>query len=371
MRPRFSWAFVMRLTRLSVNALRCLRHLEINPSPGLNLLLGGNGAGKTSVLEAIYLLGFGRSFRFGGHEALIARDAPALQVYAELNTDAHLERLGFERSRAGWRALRNGDKINDLAELARLVPVVCFSPESHELIGGSTEIRRRFFDWIVFHVEPKFSQAYRRYMRLLRQRNAALKQAPSDVELAVWTHELAEAGELVASVRSDVFPSFAAGMNAQLGMMLAELGAPQIEYKQGWRVGMSLLERLNLLCSREREVGHTLAGPHRADWSISFNDKPIREQGSRGQQKLVALAAVLVSAQIYSTRRGHPPIVALDDLASELDLDHQLRAMSACSDLGAQLWITGTQHSISYDAWQGESAVFHVEHGQIKPTSSN
>ena len=330
------------------------------------MLLGGNGAGKTSVLEALYLLGSGRSFRFGGHEAVIARGCSALQVYAELDVQGRAERVGFERSRSAWRALRNGERVSELAELATLVPVVCFSPESHELIGGGSEVRRRFFDWVVFHVEPGFAQAHRRYSRLLRQRNAVLKQSPSDAELAVWTSDLAEAGEVLAEFRAAVFPSFADEMASVLKRTLGELGDVDIKYKRGWRDELGLYDRLSMLLPRERELGHTLAGPHRGDWSVQFHGKEIREQGSRGQQKLVAMAAVLVAASIYKNRCGHPPLVALDDLASELDAEHQARALAACAELGAQLWVTGTQRSDAYKQWSGDLTVFHVEHGVVQ-----
>lgn len=351
----------MRLTRLSIDGLRCLREFELLPCPGLNLILGGNGAGKTSVLEALYLLGSGRSFRLGGHEAVIARGRSALQVYAEIEVEGGAERVGFERARSAWRALRNGERVSDLAELAALVPVVCFSPESHELIVGGSEIRRRFFDWIMFHVEPGFTDAHRRYGRLLRQRNAVLKQSPGHAELQVWTSDLADAGESLAALRARLFPEFAEAMRSILDDMLSELGAAELSYKRGWREDVDLYQRLMTLAPREREVGHTLAGPHRADWAVSFNGREIREQGSRGQQKLVALAAVLVAAAIHGRHRGHPPIVALDDLASELDLEHQARALNACATLGAQLWVTATQRSAAFDGWFGESAVFHVK----------
>ncbi len=355
----------MHLTRLTIAGLRCLAEAELAPGPGLNLLLGGNGAGKTSVLEALFLLGSGRSFRFGGHEAVIARGSAALQVYAEIDTDGRQDRLGFERARSSWRALRNGERVADLAELASLVPVVCFSPESHELIGGGAEVRRRFFDWIVFHVEPEFTEAYRRYARLLRQRNAVLKQSPSDAELRVWTSDLADAGETLALLRLNLFPEFAAAMRAALAATLPEMGDAEISYKRGWRDDVELYERLESLSAKEREVGHTLAGPHRADWTVAFAGREIREYGSRGQQKLVALAAVLVAAGIYRSRRGHAPIVALDDLASELDEDHQRRALLACAELGAQLWVTGTQQSTSFSQWGGAMTVFHVEQGKL------
>lgn len=364
-RPRCFWAVTMRLTRLTIDSLRCLRHVEIVPSAGLNLLLGGNGAGKTSVLEALFMLGSGRSFRFGGHEAVIAHGAKALQLYAELEQGGRSERVGFERSRSAWRGLRNGEKVADLAELAGLLPVVCFSPESHQLISGAAEVRRRFFDWIVFHVEPEFTAAYRRYARALRQRNALLKQNPDRRSLSVWTGELADAGEPLAALRSRVFPEFRILMLDALQNLLPEAAPFALNYRRGWREGMGLLERLQMLEPRELELGHSLAGPHRGDWLVEIGGHEIREHGSRGQQKLVALASVLVAARVYRQRCGEPPLVALDDLASELDLEHQRRALTECGALGAQLWITGTQRTSAMDAWSGELRTFHVEHGTV------
>jgi len=359
----------MRLTRLTIDRLRCLRQVELLPSAGMNLLLGGNGAGKTSVLEALFMLGSGRSFRFGGHDAVIAHGAKALQLYAELEHGGRAERVGFERSRSGWRGLRNGEKVADLAELAGLVPVVCFSPESHQLISGAAEVRRRFFDWIVFHVEPEFAAAYRRYARALRQRNALLKQNPDRRSLSVWTGELAEAGEPLAALRARVFPEFEQLMLAALQNLLPEAAPFAVAYRRGWREGMNLHERLEMLEPRELELGHSLAGPHRGDWSVEIGGHEIREHGSRGQQKLVALASVLVAARLYRQRRGEPPLVALDDLSSELDVEHQRRALLECAGLGAQLWVTGTQRTLAMDEWAGEVRTFHVEQGQITSAS--
>lgn len=356
----------MRLTRLDVSDVRCVKEAQLWPCAGLNLLLGGNGAGKTSLLEALYLLGSGKSFRSGGHEALISRGRGSARVYAELEFEGRQERVGLERARSEWSGLHNGERVRELGELASLVPVVCFSPESHELVTGGAEGRRRFFDWLVFHVEPVFADAYRRYGRALRQRNALLKHAPSTAELSPWTAALAEAGEAVADIRSRVFPRFASALVASLAELLGELGEASVTHQRGWRESLPLHERLLMIEAREREVGHTLAGPHRSDWSVSLGGFGIREQGSRGQQKLVALASVLVAASLYREWRGHPPIVALDDLGSELDAEHQARALEACVRLGAQMWVSGTGRFAALDRWVGELRVFHVERGEVK-----
>ena len=355
----------MQITRLRVDGLRCLSKVELAVGPGLNLFLGSNGAGKTSLIEAAYCLGSGKSFRFGGPDALIARDQSTLHVYAELELQGRAIRVGFERGAASWRALCNGERVAELARLASLVPVVCFSPESHELVGGPSEIRRRFFDWIVFHVEPGFGDAYRRYMRALKQRNALLKRDPAETELTVWTETLVHAGEELAGFRASVFPRFEKCMAQTLGELLGEMGSAQIAFKRGWRDGVSLRERLQSIGVREREVGYTLSGPHRADWAVAFDGLSVREEGSRCQQKLVALASVLVAATLYREYRGEAPLVALDDLFSELDLEHQRRALAACAKLNAQTWVTGTTPSPALDAWLGPVSTFHVERGRV------
>lgn len=355
----------MRLLRLKVDGLRCLHAVDIAPGPGLNVFLGGNGAGKTSVLEAAYVLGSGKSFRFGGHDNLIARDSEQLQVYAELEISGRSERLGFERSREGWRALRNSVKVTELAELATLVPVVCFSPESHGLVSGGADQRRRFLDWIVFHVEPEFSGVHRRYSRLLKQRNALLKQQPTAIELRAWSPDLALVGEQLAQMRAAVFAEFALAMQASLGVLLSELGPAKLSLRRGWREGVGLAQRLDENEARERALGYTLSGPHRCDWNVAFEGISVRDQGSRGQQKLVALASVLVAAQLYRRWRGEAPLIALDDLYSELDVDHQRRALQACCAIGAQTWVTGTADSAAIDAWSGAQTRFHVEHGRV------
>jgi DNA replication and repair protein RecF len=356
----------MYLRRLDVDGLRCLRSVSLTPSPGLNVLIGANGAGKTSVLEALYVLGAGKSFRSGGSEALLGRGAAALQAYGECVSQQSIVRLGFERTRSGWRGLLNGERVSELAALALAVPVVWFSPESHELVSGPSEVRRRFFDWIVFHVEPRFAEAHRRYARLLRQRNQLLKRGHHDAELRVWTTQLAASGDALEALRARVFPSFQQAMCNTLRELLPELGEPQVAWRRGWCTELSLAERLAMLVERELAAGHTLAGPHRADWLVSFDRHPIREQGSRGQQKLVALAAVFVAARLYRQWRAEAPIIALDDLGSELDTEHQRRTVLHCAEIGAQVWVTGTQDLACLEAWPGPRARFHVEQGRVR-----
>lgn len=354
----------MRVVSLRVDALRCLSNVELSPVAGLNVFLGTNGAGKTSILEALHLLGYGRSFRTHDHDAVIARGKSRLTVFAEIERFGALERVGLERGKSSWRALSNGEVLAELGELVRRMPVLAFAPESHSLVSGPSEGRRRFFDWLMFHVEPGFSAAARRYARCLRQRNAALKLDGGDFD--PWTEQLVLAGEDLNSLRSRHFPNFAAHTATALSRFLPELGDIKLSFARGWRDDTTLAVRLAELRDRERDVGHTLAGPHRANWQILARAGELKDIGSRGQQKLVALAVVTAAAEIFREQTGHPPVILLDDVTSELDGEHQQRVLAHCASLGAQLWVTGTDRSPALEAWQGDVAWFHVEHGAVR-----
>src|SRR5687768_16379439 len=159
----------MWLRRLRLEQFRSFAATECELDPGPNVFVGANGAGKTSLLEAAYLLSHGRSFRSGGREALAARGQDGYRVYAELvHADERSHRLGLERTTGAWLARRDGERVATLSELFRDCAVVCFEPGSHELISGSSGERRAFLDWGVFYVERGFLDDWRRYQRALK-----------------------------------------------------------------------------------------------------------------------------------------------------------------------------------------------------------
>ncbi len=147
------------------------------------------------------------------------------------------------------------------------------------------------------------------------------------------------------------------------------LGTSSLEFQPGWRSAeFSLADALLLARDRDRSAGYTSVGPHRADWRIDYANHPNRESLSRGQAKLTALSALLAQAEDYAERRGEWPIVALDDLASELDRNHQRRVLERLLASGAQVFVTGTEAPSALDILDVMPEKFHVEHGQITRT---
>lgn len=358
----------MILGQLQVRALRCLVDASLELAPGLNLLLGANGAGKSSVIEAVHLLGYGRSFRGRVRDGLVRTGSPHLEVYAEwTDQQARPHRAGLRHTGTNWEARLDGASVPSLTALCAEVAVVTFEPGSHDLIGGGGEHRRRYLDWGLFHVEPEFFAVWRRYSRSLKQRNSLLKSGPSTAALLPWDRELADAGESLTRLRQRYLDRLEPWIAAESAAFLTELGHPSLEFRPGWRRGdIPLADALLLSRDRDLAVGHTTVGPHRADWRIGFSALPGGEALSRGQEKLTALACILGQARGVAADCQGWPLVCLDDLASELDPAHQRQVLDSVLASGAQVLLTGT---CIPDALRGSLQVdrlFHVEHGSVR-----
>ena len=357
----------MRLEQLRIRGLRCLTDVSLALDPAINVFVGDNGAGKTSVLESAFLLSHARSFRAGAREALTQRGLGQLSLYAELRRHdeaAPVQRLGLGRAGTRWEARINGEPVS-IGQLVQVCAVVCFEPGSHALIAGAAEERRRYLDWGVFHVEPEFLSIWRRCQRALKQRNSLLcgTVADGDSVFEPWEWELSQTAELIDVQRRAYLDLLRPFLEANMAALLPELGAVDLRYRRGWPGDASLAEQLGAQRGRDLARGHTSLGPHRADWTISFDQAPLREHLSRGQEKLAALACVLAQAALYARQRGDWPIVCLDDLASELDQTHQAAVVTQLREAGAQILLTGTELPAALQ--DIPARVFHVEQGRI------
>lgn len=364
----------VEVTRLEMRQLRRFDHAQMRPSPGLNVITGDNGAGKSSVLEALHLMGYGKSFRGRVRDGLVRAGADALEVFIEWHETpdpplpaVRQRKAGLRHSGSDWSGRLDGADVSHLGELCAALAVVTFEPGSHALITGSADIRRRYLDWGLFHVEHGFYTWWRRYARALKQRNALLKARPKDAQLDAWDAELAEAGEPLTRYREEYAARLSSEFSALVPSLVPSLGESRIDFLPGWRRDeLPLSDALLLARERDLQLGFTSIGPHRADWRIAFGDVPGRNALSRGQAKLTALAALLAQATHYRDLRGEWPVIALDDLASELDRAHQRRVLDLLLSNGAQVFLTGTESPPALVGSEMVWAVFHVEHGVIR-----
>ncbi|MYF69137.1 MAG: DNA replication/repair protein RecF [Proteobacteria bacterium] len=350
----------MPLSRLRIEFFRCLTHVELALDPEQNYFFGPNGAGKTSLLEAIHVLGRGRSFRLRQNKRLIQHDAPGFTVFGEVHHSGRTHKLGITVD-AGGRQLRlDGKKGPAMTELAHILPVYVIEPSVHFLIEGGPGERRRFLDWGVFHVEPNYIPAWRRYRRVLGQRNAALRtgQFPES-----WDRMIAASGMQITQARERYVEELG---KALAGLGEALLGQPlELNYRPGWRMDRTLQVALRQSRQRDRQTGATQVGPHRADLEIRLGARGVREEISRGQQKLAAAALVLAQVRVLAETKGRGGTLLVDDPAAELDEAALGALLSALDTLPAQRIITGlTETSLTGSQ---ASSTFHVEQGRVYP----
>lgn len=355
----------MRVEKLRIQALRCLDDVSLEPAPGINVFVGANGAGKTSLLEAVFLLSHGRSFRAGARDALLQRGAEALTIYAELSGHHSVRRrVGLGREGQRWQGRLDGQNV-PLSDLVGACAVVSFDPGSHALIAAGAEERRRFLDWGVFHVEQDFLELWRRYQRALKQRNSLLRTGEAAESLHLpWEQELDETSAAITARRERYFTLWMVLLAKYVDQLIPELGGITLRYRRGWTDGSTLGEALSAQRSRDLARGHTTQGAHRADWMVSYQHAPLREHLSRGQEKLTAVACLMAQAELYAHHAGEWPVVCIDDLASELDAGHQDALVAQLRAAGAQILISGTDCPASL---RSEALLFHVEQGRVSP----
>ena len=348
----------MSLAELRIENLRCVEAAALEFSPELNLIAGENGAGKTSILEAIFLLGRGRSFRTRTSERLIRQGQAALTVFGRTH-DVPSQTAGIEVSREGTRARVNGADVQTLLDLSGVLPVQAIDPEIHKLIEQGPERRRRWLDWLVFHVEPSFVGHWTRYQRGLKQRNAALRAGQHDV--AIWDQALVEHGQEITRARqaalSRLEPYLAKLLDAFAGLEL------NLGFHAGWGHDHSLAEQLRINADRDRERGLTHSGPHRADVVLRTKGRTARETLSRGQQKLAAVAMIIAQLRLLQDEQGMRAVLLLDDPAAELDEKNLQRLFVELSSLRSQMIATSLTPETAL--FQAPKATFHVEQGRV------
>lgn len=353
----------MTLRSLQVTDFRCLQRVEFEPDPQFTFLCGQNASGKTSVLEAIYLLGRGRSFRTRRLDHLIRRGAERFVVFGEADAGERRVPLGVEGQEGGLRARIDGRQPSGLAELTLALPTQIIDPEVHKLIEEGPGRRRRFLDWGVFHVEPSFVSHWQRYQQALRQRNAALKARQGKAIAAVWDPELAHHGEAMTAARSR-YVDMLLPHAQELGRRLLEREV-MLSFRSGWLKGMPLAEALQRGWEADWERGNTLVGPQRAELHVQVDGVTAKDEVSRGQQKLLAAALLLAQLRLFGSESPVKPTLLLDDPAAELDQRHLELLIESVQRPDIQLVVTSLSESV--DILGKPGLKLRISEGEIRP----
>ena len=353
----------MTLLSFAARDFRCLESVALEVSPRYTLVYGRNASGKTSLLEAVAYLGRGKSFRRASTDRLVRHGADEFVLFGRAAIGGRQRSLGVRNSRAGLEMSVDGERGGGVAALAELLPLQVVDPDVHGLVAGGPDERRRYLDWVAFHVEPAYLDLWRDYRRALRQRNTILRDGGPSETLSGWDREFAVLAGRIDAVRLRMLETARPTLEA-IGQRL--LGAPVgFEYQRGWPADQSLAEALESGRPRDRQLGSTQAGPQRADLRLSSEARGARKVVSRGQQKLLACTLILAATSVVQRQLDRPLLLLLDDPAAELDAAALERLMNEVAALGSQVIATSLQPDLAL--FPEPPARFHVEQGQLRP----
>ena len=331
----------MHLTGIELTNFRSYRALDLTLRPGLTIIHGANGSGKSNLLEAAYLLAIGKSYRASVERELVSwptADAGGYAIIAANVARADGEialRVGFDcagpSNAAGGGAVQKRIRVNGVPrraqDLVGALSAVLFTAEDIELIFGSPSGRRRYLDIMLSQLGGHYVGSLSRYQRILTQRNALLRAIRegrgNDSELAYWNESLCNEGAAVLGARFDAMTQLR-GLVSDAFVRLEALDQLEVSYAATVDFNerptpQTLADALERSRGPERGAGMTLVGPHRDDLKLVMNGVEMAKHASRGQARLAALSMRVAEAKLLEERRADPPVLLFDDVLSELD----------------------------------------------------
>ena len=362
----------MRIVNIRVKDVRSVSDAEVEPSARVNLLIGPNGSGKTSFLEAVHILSLGRSFRTRRTRSVIGHAADSLTVVGRIESEdtGQLTTIGIEKTASCTRLKVDGREVRSVSSLARRLPVMVVAPEGFKALLEGSEHRRRLLDWTMFHVEPRYLEVLQRYGHVLKQRNAALRMnggSQLERELDVWDQQVAAEGERLDSMRRRHVESTVMLEIARNSISSVLSEAVSWEYWSGWDRERRLHDVLSSQRFRDRQAGFTTAGPHRADVLWRGTRGLARESLSRGQGRLLVMAFEVAQVSYVMQIENVRPVLLVDDLSTELDISSMQRLISRIEGLGLQVFISSVLDAVVTLVSRDEQPrLFHVEHGTLR-----
>ena len=365
----------MQLNSLSIINLRNIAQAELSLSSGFNLFFGQNGSGKTSILEAVHLLASGRSFR-SMHARNIIRVGEASYRVSGLASPLKEPALrsplslGVERFASGATKIRLAEKdCHSMAMLAKVLAIQLINSDSYDLLEADPSHRRRFVDWMMFHVEHSFHPVWQRFNRALQQRNAVLRMENTGKhdDISAWNHELVQTGQIIDAQRKALLAEFIPIFSAMVAELLGLQKEIRIRYEQGWSTDYSLEGALNKYLSRDRALKYTTVGPQRADLEILIDGIPAKSLLSRGELKLFIAALLISRAVLLHKKEDRKCLFLVDDLHAELDERAAGALIGALSNLGSQVFISSVlKESVSTFLNEEEVRCFSVRGGVVQ-----
>lgn len=356
----------MFLSFFNINNFRNLENIHFDFTNHCNVFYGKNGSGKTSILETIYYLALGRSFRSHLLRRIVRYGTNGFSLFGKIQQINNSISVGIDRSIASGKRIKiAGDEVSSNIEITKLLPLQLLNQDSYRLFDDGPKARRQFIDWGLFHVEQNFLTLWRRVERIIEQRNAAIRTTSKIDVIKTWDKELSQFGFELHEHRKKYIENFIPIAKTILKKLLGDFSI-NISYFPGWDTERNLESILDDTLKNDLHFGYTVTGPHRADLLITVNKIPAKDALSRGQQKLLLYGLQISQGILLKKLAQKNCIYLVDDLPAELDSQKLALIAEILLNLQAQIFVTGlTLEDLKYFCVSQNIQMFHVKHGYI------
>ena len=331
---------------LSIQNLRSLGLLSFNPHRKINIILGKNNVGKTTVLESIYIGSRLKTFKQTPIPNLIKHNETFLKILLNVSRIGEKHLICIEKSLKSHNIAKNNLRVIGAKEIARLFPVLALAFGNENIINQPSEFRRSILDWGLFHVEHNYLSILHAYQRCLKQRNYLLKKGSAE-EISYWTMRLAESGNKISALRKEYFKhlnnkfkAFVEKARQSINKPHADIFNISLAYAPGWDDGEDLISSIDKNIQKDRALGFTEYGPHKADILIESNDLQLRKIGSMSSQVLASLLLTLSQSEVFHVKHNFRPILLIDDLFFGIDDTNLMLVLELLVQAKTQCFLT-------------------------------
>lgn len=362
----------MKINSLSLRNFRNYESLDISFNPSRNIIVGENAQGKTNLVESVYMCSFARSFRTSNSTDLVMFGKDMCLISADIESSSFDRKIGISVTRQGKKMIKkDGKPVSRTAELLNNLVVVIFSPEDLRIIKDSPDKRRNFINKEISQLRPRYFECLKNYNDALKQKNALLKNdVIMDEMLDIYDSQLAYNGYELVKYRRNFVDKLSACSSELQSRISQGRETLEITYSESCRADSAEQMMAKFAASREKDRMYRSAsiGPHRDDLEFFINGKDARKFGSQGQQRTIALCMKLAEVRIARDVLMENPVLILDDVLSELDIERQKFLLKEIDDV--QLFITSTELGDEMISEMKDASIFNVSCGNITESTN-
>ncbi|MDD6097032.1 MAG: DNA replication/repair protein RecF [Firmicutes bacterium] len=362
----------MKINSLSLRNFRNYESLDISFNPSRNIIVGENAQGKTNLVESVYMCSFARSFRTSNSTDLVMFGKDMCLISADIESSSFDRKIGISVTRQGKKMIKkDGKPVSRTAELLNNLVVVIFSPEDLRIIKDSPDKRRNFINKEISQLRPRYFECLKNYNDALKQKNALLKNdVIMDEMLDIYDSQLAYNGYELVKYRRNFVDKLSACSSELQSRISQGRETLEITYSESCRADSAEQMMAEFAASREKDRMYRSAsiGPHRDDLEFFINGKDARKFGSQGQQRTIALCMKLAEVRIARDVLMENPVLILDDVLSELDIERQKFLLKEIDDV--QLFITSTELGDEMISEMKDASIFNVSCGNITESTN-